>query len=250
MAVFRDLKNGLLCGVALNLLVLGVTYAQDASIVQPGAPGEASRDLSADEAVKIADTRYSPDDVRFMQDMIPHHHQAVQMSDLVDGRTNRKELVDIAGRINAAQADEIKFMQSWLSERNEKAPDPKAHHDMHMSHKMAGMASMAQMKELAAAKDIDFDALFLTLMIAHHEGAITMVETLHDQPGSAYDPVLFDFTNDIVSDQKSEIKRMNEILAGLSTDARASLKPGFRDAGEAIKNLELVAALIHLLYRR
>lgn len=220
-----------------------VATAQDAPIVQPGAPGEAPRELSADDAVKIADTRYSPDDVRFMQDMIPHHYQAVEMAALVADRTNRQEIIDLAGRIDASQADEIEFMQQWLRERGEDAPDPTAHDEMHTSHKMAGMASPEQMAQLAESRGADFDKLFLELMIPHHEGAVKMVEHLLDQPGSAYDPVLFEFVNDITNDQSAEIERMNALLASLSPDARANLSPGFRDAGQAIMNLELVASL-------
>lgn len=231
------LPGALLFGFASGAL------AQEVPIVQPGAPGGEARTLSAEEAIKIAKTSYSPDDAQFMQDMIPHHNQAVQMAALVADRTNRPELIDVAGRINASQADEIKFMQQWLSDRNEKSPDPTAHDAMHTSHKKAGMASPEQMTQLAAANATDFDRLFLELMITHHEGAVKMVEELHEQPGSAYDPVLFEFTNDVVNDQTAEIERMNGLLAGLSGDARANLAPGFEDAGEAIKNLELVASM-------
>lgn len=220
-----------------------IAAAQEAPIVQPGAPGDETRALSADEAVKIADNSFSPDDVTFMQDMIPHHFQAVQMAALVKDRTNTKEIIDIAGRIDASQADEIAFMQEWLSARGQKAPKPSAHHAMHTSHDMAGMASPEQMKALAAAKDGAFDTLFLELMIPHHEGAVTMVKDLLKQPGSAYDPVLFEFVNDITNDQKAEIERMTAMLASLSTDARAGLAAGLSDAGEAIMNLKLVAAL-------
>lgn len=216
---------------------------QDAPIVQPGAPGGEARVLSAEEAVQVAKATYSPDDVKFMQDMIPHHNQAVQMAALVGERTNSQELIDIAGRISASQADEISFMQQWLRERGQNVPDPAAHNMMHMSHKMAGMASAEQMAQLAAASGVEFDQQFLVLMIAHHEGAVTMVEHLLDQPGSAYDPVLFEFVNDIVNDQTAEIERMNAMLAGLSADPRAGLAAGFDDAGEAIMNLELLAAL-------
>jgi hypothetical protein len=99
------------------------------------------------------------------------------------------------------------------------------------------------MARLAELEGTDFDRLFLTLMIAHHEGAVTMVEDLLEQPGSAYDPVLFQFANDVTNDQTSEIERMNAMLASLSGDARAGLEPGFTDAGQAIMNLELVAVL-------
>jgi len=217
--------------------------AQDVPIVQPGAPGDAARPLTAEEAIEIANTSHSPDDTLFMQDMIPHHHQAVEMAALVADRTNRQELLDVAGRIDASQIDEIEFMQQWLRDRGEDVPEPTAHDAMHTSHDMAGMASPEQMAALARAEGAEFDALFLELMIAHHEGAVKMVEELLEQPGSAYDPVLFEFTNDVTNDQSSEIERMNALLASLSGDARAGLSAGFEDAGQAIMNMHLDAAL-------
>ncbi len=220
-----------------------ITMAQEVPIIQPGAPGDSARELSAEEAIEIANTSYSPDDAQFMKDMIPHHNQALQMAELVADRTNRQELNDVAGRINASQEDEISFMQQWLRERGEPVPEPTAHDAMHTSHKMAGMASPEEMAELATLDGTDFDRLFLALMITHHEGAVKMVEELLELPGSAYDPVLFQFTDDVTNDQTTEIERMNAILVSLSTDARAGLSPGFEDAGQAIMNMELVATL-------
>ncbi len=215
----------------------------DVPIIKPGAPGEPVSELSADEAIEIADTSYSPADVRFMTDMIPHHHQALEMAQLVADRTNTQELLDIAGRINASQSDEIEFMQGWLRDRGEPVPDPTAHHSMHTSHMMAGMATAEQMAELAGAEGTAFDRLFLTLMIRHHEGAVSMVDELLEQPGSAYDPVLFEFTGDVVNDQEAEIEKMNALLVTLSDDPRSKLAAGYDDAGEAIMNLDLVASL-------
>jgi uncharacterized protein (DUF305 family) len=220
-----------------------VTFAQDVPIVQPGAPGDAARNLTAEEAIEIANTSHSPDDTLFMQDMIPHHHQAVEMAALVADRTNRQELLDVAGRIDASQLDEIEFMQQWLSDRGEDVPEPTAHDAMHTSHDMAGMASPDQMAALARADGTAFDALFLELMIAHHEGAVKMVEELVERPGSAYDPVLFEFTNDVTNDQSTEVERMNALLASLSGDPRSDLSAGFEDAGQAIMNMRLDAAL-------
>ena len=225
------------------LFTLSGTSVADAPIINPGKPGEAGTELSAEQAIEIADTSYSPADVRFMTDMIPHHHQALQMAELVAERTNRPELIEVAGRINASQNDEIQFMQGWLADRGEAVPDPEAHHSMHTSHQMAGMASPEQMEELAAASGTDFDRLFLTLMIRHHEGAVSMVDELLEQPGSAYDPTLFEFTTDVTNDQTAEIEKMNLLLTSLSDDPRAGLTAGFDDAGEAIMNLDLVAAL-------
>jgi len=241
---------------AMTLGSLATVAAQDVPIIQPGAPGADARALSADEAVAIAESSFSPDDVRFMQNMIPHHGQAVQMANLVEGRSANDDLVTIAGKIKASQSDEIDFMRGWLENRGQEATaaSTEGGHGAHGGHgghaglseeMMAamGMATASQMEELAAAEGVEFDRLFLTLMIRHHEGAVDMVTELLEQPGSAYDPVLFDFTNDIVNDQTKEIVQMGALLAQLSPDPRSSLKPGYLDAGEAILNLEKVASL-------
>jgi len=229
--------------LAAILLGQAATAMSQAPIIQPGAPGDSLRELSAEEAVKIAHSGYSPADAQFMQDMIPHHHQAIEMAELVADRTNRPELIDVAGRINASQGDEIAFMQNWLRQRDEHVPDPTAHGAMHTSHKMAGMATPEQMADLAGADGTDFDQLFLQLMVTHHKGAVAMVEELLEQPGAAYDPVLFEFTTDVTNDQNAEIERMNTLLVGLSSDPRAGLTAGLDDAGQAILNLQLVATL-------
>ncbi|MFC0634824.1 DUF305 domain-containing protein [Brevundimonas balnearis] len=238
-------------------LMAGAAVAQEAPIVQPGAPGQAARTITAEEAARIADNRYSADDVAFMQGMIQHHAQAVEMAALVEGRTNRQELIEIAGRIDASQGDEIAFMQGWLRERGEDAPDPAAmsghaghqgmDHGAHAGHggghAMPGMATPAQMAELATLTGPAFDRMFLDLMIAHHEGAVEMVSDLFGRPGSAYDPVLYDFANDITNEQEAEINRMTAIRRELSDDPRSTLAAGFRDAGEAASNLRLVHTL-------
>ena len=227
----------------LLLLITATLAAAQTPIVQPGAPGKPARELTAEEAIDVAVSSYSPDDVRFMQDMIPHHHQAVQMAELVTDRTNRPELADAAGRINLSQRDEIEFMGKWLSDRGEPVPDPSDRAAMHTDHRMAGMATPQQMAELAESEGTDFDRLFLKLMITHHEGAVTMVEELLEKPGSAYDPVLFEFTTGVTNDQTAEIERMHALLITLSDDPRAGLAAGFDDAGQVLMNLELVASL-------
>jgi len=214
----------------------------NAPIVQPGAPGQPSQTLDADTALAIADSSYSSADVHFMQGMILHHHQALVMSRLASDRTNNENVLDLAGRIDVSQEDEITLMQDWLKERSEMVPDPTDHHSGHMSHGMVGMATKEQMTNLANSKSIDFDELFLSLMITHHDGAIKMVKELRDQPGSAYDPLLNEFVSDVANDQAVEIERMNELLVGLSSDPRAGLAPGLFDAEEAILNLELVVS--------
>ena len=214
-----------------------------APIIQPGSPGEASKVLTAIEAIRIANTSFSADDVNFLQDMIPHHQQAVEMAALVRERTNTPEIVDVAGRITASQEDEIKFMQDWLIDRGQATSARSDYQGMHTAHHMAGMASPEDMAKLATLSSTDFDRLFLKLMITHHDGALTMVDELLDQPGAAYDPVLYEFTNDVTSDQESEIERMHALLINLSDDPRAGLSAGFEDAGEAIYNLRLVGSL-------
>ena len=102
---------------AAILLAQVTTAMSQAPIIQPGAPGDSVRELSAEEAVEIADSGHSPADAQFMQDMIPHHHQAIEMAELVADRTNRPELIDVAGRINVSQGDEIEFMQNWLRQQ-------------------------------------------------------------------------------------------------------------------------------------
>ncbi|MEO0643564.1 MAG: DUF305 domain-containing protein [Pseudomonadota bacterium] len=244
---------------ALSVLLLGsssVALAQAAPIVQPGAPGEASRTLTAEEASTLAAASYTPADVAFMQGMIGHHQQAVQMAQLIKDRTNREELVAIGGRIESSQADEIEFMNDWLAERGEKTvlvgmmegmDHSKMDHSQHamVDHsQMAGMATPEQMAQLATLEGVEFDRLFLTLMIAHHEGAIEMVDDLLGQPGTAADPVLYQFVSDIENDQQAEIDKMSALLGELSPDPRAGLAPGFADAGEAIMNLRKVASLM------
>ena len=241
------------------VLLLGAanSFANDsAPIVQPGPPGEEGQLLTAAQAVEITDTSYSPDDVVFMQDMIVHHQQALDMALLVEARTNRTELGDIAGRIKASQSDEIAFMQGWLRDRDElpmsmgtdaHGQDHGAvHENMHAQQhstmaNMAGMATAEEMAELAGSDSTGFDRRFLQLMIAHHEGAVEMVEHLLDQPGSAYDPVLYEFVGDVKNDQLVEIERMHALLVTLSEDPRANLTAGLYDAGTAIKNLRLVS---------
>jgi uncharacterized protein (DUF305 family) len=233
-----SLVSGLICSAFVYSL--SSVACASSPIVQPGAPGDASRLLSPEQAIEIADTRYTLNDVHFMQDMIPHHQQALEMSKLAPTRTNSPALLEISGRIEASQGDEIAFMTQWLTQRGEALTRSSNTHD-HRG--MRGMATPEQMRALANATGAAFDREFLTLMITHHEGALDMVENLTEQPGSAYDPTLFEFTNDITNDQSKEIERMHELLLTLSEDPRANLSAGLFDAEEAIWNLRKVAVL-------
>ena len=191
-----------------------------------------------------------------MQGMIVHHEQALTMSRMASQRTNSKAILDLAGRIEGSQEDEIQFMVSWLKDRDEdtnyEMNHMNMHHDMdhdmdhsmhHGMHKMSGMASPLQLKNLENSKSVDFDRLFLQLMIAHHDGAIDMVDDLKEQPGSRYDQLLSEFVSDLVNDQAIEIERMNRILINISDDPRAGLAAGLFTAEEVISNMELITSL-------
>jgi uncharacterized protein (DUF305 family) len=211
-------------------------------IIQPGAPGQQGRVITAEEASDLANMEYSLGDIRFLQGMIPHHAQAKEMSALAESRTNNDAVRAVASRITLSQDDEIAMMQGWLRERGLEVTAEDAHHaaDFEL---MAGMLSDEQMGELAAASGPEFDRLYLEYMIDHHQGALDMVEMLLDQRGSVQDPLLYEFTSDVTSDQTSEIERMDTLLASFSSDPRVGLAAGFRDAGEASLNMSVVASL-------
>ncbi|MCY4599912.1 MAG: DUF305 domain-containing protein [Acidobacteria bacterium] len=225
------------------LLTLGAAGAgAQPPIVQPGAPGEQSRTISAAEASDLAGIRFSEADVNFMQGMVSHHAQALEMTALVAGRSGRDAMRRLAQRIELSQEDEIAMMQEWLRSRGQTVPAMDAHHAPGWE-PMPGMLTGEEMNRLAAAQAVAFDRLFLELMIKHHRGALTMVENLLDQRGAAQDSQLFAFTSDVTSDQSAEIDRMDAMLAVLSPDPRVELAAGFHDAGQAARHMELVATL-------
>ncbi len=192
-------------------------------IVQPGAPGKDSKILSP-ASVRLTPREPSEADVKFMQGMIHHHSQAVEMVALMPGRVHSKALAKLGERIRISQTDEIKFMQQWLSDRGKAVP---MKHDMssmgHMDHMsgmmdmdsmppMTGMLTPEQMKALAAARGAKFDYLFLTGMIQHHTGALTMVQELFAAGGAEQDNQIFDFATDIENTQTAEINIMKSML--------------------------------------
>ncbi len=211
-------------------------------IIQPGAPGQQSRLITAEEASALAGMEYSLGDIQFLQGMIPHHAQAKEMSALAESRTNNEAILAVAARITLSQDDEIAMMQDWLGDRGLEVTAEDAHHQSGFM-RMAGMLTDEEMATLAAARGSEFDRLYLENMIQHHQGALDMVEDLLDQRGSVQDPLLYEFTSDVTSDQTSEIERMVTLLASFSSDPRVGLSAGFRDAGEASLNMQLVATL-------
>jgi uncharacterized protein (DUF305 family) len=186
------------------------------NIVQPGAPGQASRTLSAEEASELGETPFVEADVSFMQGMIHHHAQALRMTRLVKARTTWRDLRLVARRIELSQKSEIDQMGQWLLKRGEQAPVfHAAHghaHGIGMGTMMPGMLTEADFRRLGSARGKAFDRLFLRLMIRHHEGALTMVRDLYDANGGA-EPEMSFFANHVDADQQIEIARMQGMLA-------------------------------------
>ena len=213
---------------ATLLILSAATAFAQAPIVQPGAPGENSKTLTA-AAARPPARPVAEADVSFMQGMIMHHSQAVEMTDLMRTRTRNKDLLALGKRISISQTDEIKGMKQWLEDRGKptsmpmdmggmKGMDMKGHDMSHMNMGgmsmplMPGMLTPEQMKALAKANGSAFDHLFLTGMIQHHTGALIMVQDLFDTPGAGQDNVLFDFATDIDNTQRAEIRIMQSML--------------------------------------
>jgi uncharacterized protein (DUF305 family) len=220
---------------SLALLFVSAATASDqqanspsgsAPIVQPGAPGQSSKTLTA-SAVVVTPRAPLAADISFMQGMIHHHAQAVEMVDLLRTRSRNKKLQALGNRISISQTDEMKYMKQWLEDRGQ--PVVMAHGQMDhsaMGHDMKGMAGMdmgsmpmmpgmltpAQMKTLSKASGPAFDRLFLTGMIQHHTGALIMVEDLFDTASAGQDNVLYDFATDVDNTQRAEIEIMKNML--------------------------------------
>ena len=182
-------------------------------IVQPGAPGQPSRRLPPDTTAKLPPP--SAADVRFMQGMIMHHQQAIEMTALIPSHTDNKDLQLLGARISRSQDDEIKFMKRWLTARGEStsmpmsADMPGMHHQMPL---MPGMLTPEQMAALREARGRQFDRLFLAGMIQHHNGALIMVKDLFDTAGAGQDADLFNFASDADNTQRVEIRIMQQML--------------------------------------
>jgi uncharacterized protein (DUF305 family) len=216
-------RSGLVAAGALACLVSLPVCAQQSNappppvVVQPGAPGEATKTLPSSTRATLPP--HSPADVQFMQGMIMHHAQAVEMTALIDSHTENKEIRSLGARISRSQSDEIKFMKQWLTTRGEPVahsmssmPDmPGMDMSTHQMH-MPGMLTAKQMDALKKAKGQEFDHLFLTGMIQHHNGALIMVKDLFDTAGAGQDAELFNFVTDVDSGQRAEIRIMQTML--------------------------------------
>jgi uncharacterized protein (DUF305 family) len=223
-------RSGLMAGTMLAGLFSLPVCAQQADpatpvVVQPGAPGQPTRKLPPSTRATLPPR--SAADVRFMQGMIMHHAQAVEMTALIESHTQSKELRLLGARISKSQSDEIEFMKRWLKARGESvAPAMPEMSGMSMSMPgmdmsshasdsmlMPGMLTAKQMEALKKAKGEEFDRLFLTGMIQHHNGALIMVKDLFDTAGAGQDAELFNFATDVDSGQRAEIRIMQTMLA-------------------------------------
>ena len=189
--------------------------AQTPVIVQPGAPGQPTKVLPTTTRAVLPPL--STKDIEFMQGMIMHHAQAVEMTALIIARTDNKELRLLGSRISQSQSDEMNFMKRWLVTRNEPTEMEMDMDDMagmdHGSHNMMpGMLSGKQMAALRRARGAEFDQLFLAGMIQHHKGALVMVKEMFDTAGSGQDAELFNFATDVDSGQRAEITIMQTML--------------------------------------
>jgi uncharacterized protein (DUF305 family) len=201
--------------VLLGFLTLAASAQQAGVVVQPGAPGQPSKTLPPSTRPSVP--KVSPADVAFMQGMIMHHSQAVEMTALIDQRTQNKDLRSLGAKISSSQSDEIRFMQRWLKARGQPismAMPGMPEMDMlgNPIEPMPGMLTPEQMEALEKAKGADFDHLFLTGMIQHHQGALTMVKDLFDTAGAGQDADLFDFATDADNTQRAEIRIMQNML--------------------------------------
>lgn len=199
----------------------------DKATTEPTAESKAELEALYWERKAEARAAFTEADVQFMAGMIGHHAQALVMSRLAPTNGASPAVQRLASRIINAQQDEIESMQRWLRDREQPVPEvhidglklmihgggSHAHHD-HTS--MPGMLSPAQLEELAAARDADFDLLFLTYMIQHHSGAVTMVDALFGTEGAGQDGASFKLASDIHVDQITEIARMQSMLDGFS----------------------------------
>jgi uncharacterized protein (DUF305 family) len=216
------LRPSCVCVLAFALCV-ATAFSQQVPLQQPGAPGQPNKVIT--NAVGTAVKEPTSADIDFMQGMVMHHSQAVEMVGLMKARTTDPDMLDLGKRISISQGDEILFMKRWLAFYGKPVADGGMDHmnmagmdhskmDMNMDMPaMPGMLTAKQMEALRNAKDAQFDHLFLTGMIQHHTGALAMVKELFETRGSGAEPQLFDFTADVDVTQRGEIGLMQDMLA-------------------------------------
>lgn len=217
-------RTGVLWAGALVWMSLGIPSVgaqranQTPAVVQPGAPGEATKTLPADTHAALPPI--SRADVEFMQGMIMHHSQAVEMTALIPSHSENKDVRALGAKISSSQADEIRMMQRWLAARSqatsmEMPGMPGMDMQGNAMALMPGMLSPEQMDALRKARGTEFDRLFLSGMIQHHGGALVMVKDLFNSAGAGQDAEIFDFATDVDNSQRAEIKIMQKLLEEL-----------------------------------
>jgi uncharacterized protein (DUF305 family) len=213
-----------LASIAFVFMVPTTVEAQQPSVVQPGAPGQPTRTLPS--SMRASLPPISSTDIEFMKGMIMHHSQAVEMTAMIESRTKNKEIRLLGARISQSQSDEMRFMVRWLGARGKISspplPDMRTHEGRAAEHPMLmpGMLSRDQMDALRKAAGSEFDRLFLTGMIQHHNGALIMVKDLFAAPGTGQDAELFNFVTDVDSGQRAEIKIMQNLMGEKSVEEK------------------------------
>jgi uncharacterized protein (DUF305 family) len=214
--VCRTIAAPMLAAVALAVVVAPSVSAQQARTAQAKAPSKTQ-----------AAPRYTAADVQFMQGMIGHHAQAIVMANMAPTHGASPQVSLFCKKILRSQSDEIDLMQTWLRDHGEAVPDPADPHGGHAGHAgmdmsmgdhqmlMPGMLTPEQLAQLDRARGKEFDRLFLTFMIQHHEGALTMVKTLFDSPGAGQTPEIFGYATGVDADQRAEIERMKGMLGAM-----------------------------------
>jgi len=224
-----------------------------AVIIQPGAPGSDGTRIDSPEELSLGMGSFTEADIAFMQGMIHHHAQALEMVQLMEGRTNARDLIMLGKRIDISQKSEIKLMANWLKDAGAEVPmmarpgymsGNHASHANHAAHAgssmhsegasmrmsgsmehaagggghamMPGMLSHEQMQQLRDSEGTAFYRYWLTFMIQHHEGALAMVENLFSTPGAGQNQDVFHFASEVDIDQRIEILRMRQMLQNVS----------------------------------
>lgn len=201
----------------------GGTTAAEGDRAGPAEP--AATAAHGNHSAPAAAAGVHPADVRFMQQMIGHHAQALTMAAMVPTHGAGEKLIRLAEKIDISQSDEIGLMERWLRERNQEVPSRDDAHMMHMPGMlMPGMLTAEELARLEAAREREFERLFLTFMIRHHEGALQMVDELFASPGAAQDPDIFRFVTDVSADQLDEIHQMQYLLDTMRSNQESEIR--------------------------
>ncbi|HET9142609.1 DUF305 domain-containing protein [Actinophytocola sp.] len=204
-------RRTVVCGLAAILVLAGCTSAPEeerAPVIAPGRPGEPASTIPPERISPVPATPPNDADLRYVRNMILHHHQAVEMARLVPDRATNDTVKRLADRIADVQQPEIDMMNAWLRTHDQPTVDP--HHQEHSEHlDMPGMATPAQLDALRAATGPAFDTMFLELMIAHHAGALTMASEIQTRGAEVR---VQEMADDVIATQSDELNQMRALL--------------------------------------